>query len=68
VSRHSLKHPCAETCSGYQQAREEALDEVLAGIAREQNYREFREDQDGSAVGACKEIASYVRALKASKK
>lgn len=42
-----------------------ALDEVLACIDREQNYREFREDQDGSGVGACKEIAGYVRALKA---
>lgn len=43
--------------------RADALDQVLAGIQREQNYREYREDQDGSGIGACKEIASYVRAL-----
>jgi hypothetical protein len=61
-----FKHPCAQTCSGYKQAREEALNEVLRGIAREQNYREFREDQDGSAIGACKEIAGWVKALLAT--
>ena len=44
-----------------------AISEVLKGIAREQDYREYRVDksgdQDGSAIGACKEIASYVRQL-----
>ncbi len=38
-------------------------EEVLACIDREQSYREYRQDQDGSAVGACKEIRSYVRLL-----
>lgn len=28
-----LKHPCAQTCSGYKQAREEALHEVLAAFS-----------------------------------
>jgi hypothetical protein len=48
--------------SGYLQA----LDDVLLAVAREQMYREYRSeiDQDGSAIGACKEIAGYVRALK----
>jgi len=45
-------------------ARNEALDAALASIAREQNYREYREDQDGSGIAACKEIAGYVRLLK----
>lgn len=43
-----------------------ALEEVLAGIDREQSYREYREDQDGSAIGACKEIAGYVRKMRGS--
>ena len=50
-----------------QSIRNEVLEQVLAGISREQDYREYRMDlgeQDGSAVGACKEIAGYVRALK----
>lgn len=44
-----------------------ALNKVLKGIEREQNYRVYRAeevcDQDGSAIGACKEIAGYVRVL-----
>lgn len=44
-----------------------ALDSVLKGIEREQSYRVYRADkvldQDGSAIGACKEIAGYVRVL-----
>lgn len=49
--------------------RAEALEQVLAGIAREQCYREYclgRGPQDGSAVSACKEIANYVRAMMAT--
>ncbi len=41
-----------------------AVDACLGAIAREQSYREYRQDQDGSGVGACKEIASYVRLLR----
>lgn len=51
-------------------ARAEAIEEfcnnVLKGIEREQSYREFREDQDGSGIGACKEIAGWVRACRAT--
>lgn len=44
--------------------RERALDEVLECVTRERNYREYRNDQDGSGVGACKKIAGYVQVLK----
>jgi len=53
--------------SAHEAGRRDVLNEVLVGIAREQSYREFREDQDGSGIGACKEIAGYVRALLAGK-
>lgn len=42
------------------------LEQVLVGISREQSYREFRcskDEQDGSGIAACKEIAGYVRAM-----
>lgn len=41
---------------------EKYCESVRAGIDREQKYREYRTDQDGSAVGACKEIMSWVQA------
>ncbi len=42
-----------------------ALNEVLAGIEREKNYHEFLEEKGEMRhpILACKEIASYVRAL-----
>lgn len=46
--------------------RNDALKDVLKGIEREQSYREYRKDQDGSGVLACREIARYVASLKQS--
>ena len=58
-----MSHPNeSEFNDGYRAA----LNSVLKGIERELDYREYRLDlgeQDGSAVGACKEIAGYVRVL-----
>lgn len=40
-----------------------ALSDARAAVLREQNYREYRQDQDGSGVGACKEIIGYLNVL-----
>lgn len=44
-----------------------AIDQIRAGIERELRYREFRKDQDGSGVGACKEILIYLKAMESVK-
>lgn len=48
-----------------QSTRAAAFEEAIAACEREQRYREYRcdevGDQDGSGVGACKEIAGYLR-------
>lgn len=59
-----MSHPNeSEFNDGYRAA----LNSVLKGIERELDYRVYRADkvldQDGSAIGACKEIAGYVRVL-----
>jgi hypothetical protein len=45
---------------------EEVVGEGERGVfvAREQNYREYRQDQDGSGIGACKEITGYLNVLR----
>ncbi|CAM6004918.1 unnamed protein product [Sphagnum balticum] len=56
----SALHACAS------EARRAAIEQVLAGIAREQQYHEFLESRDEPMrhpVLACKEISSYVKAL-----
>jgi len=49
--------------SGAEFGARRMIEELRAAILREQNYREFRDDQDGSAIGACKELLSYLGAL-----
>lgn len=56
-------------CDAYAEGYKNAIDDILGGIQREQQYHEWI-DKEGSQVRhpvlACKEIASYARALKAS--
>ena len=57
-----------EIAQALRDVRNEALDQVLATISREQSIQECREDDDGNGLIVCKELASYVRALKAERK
>lgn len=54
----------AESQRGFIIGYNAALRKVFDAIMREMNYREYRKDQDGSAVGACKSLAQYVGAMK----
>ena len=41
-----------------------ACDDITKAVERELSYRSYREDQDGSAIGACKEILGYITVLR----
>ncbi len=49
--------------AGFEAGYRQALADAIAGVDRERAYREFRSEQDGSAVAACREMISYIAAL-----